>query len=417
MSEPTLKLQRNAEELLREFPVTEPDFEAQASAIEARLKGSPGGVVFDDLLKVPELSAEPGEPGLPSSVRATSAAKSAPKSNFAEMARKSVQQKDDAKELAKELLAATAQSRRPNAEMVGRVRAAGRSAATSTPVAGSAPSATSTPMPSTDAIAEDAPRNSGVVARSATTVRPAAAPANNRGVIVGIIGGALALAACIALFVRSSGEDQRTRAALAAQKAADAPITAPQVNVPSPAVTVGNEGVVTPEALAAAQKAAPSPVPALGEETKPSAAKAGAGVVAAAPVTKAAPTPSAAAKPEAVVLEDDPTPAPPAAATKPEPAAEPPLKPAEGNAGSVPLHPSGGAVSTALSSVRGGAQACLAGQTDPVSAVVTFASDGHVLRVSASGPSAACIQAALSKAHIAPFAKESFSATTTIRPP
>jgi hypothetical protein len=419
MSEPTLKLQRNAEELLQEFPVTEPDFEAQAQAIQARLKGTPGGMVFDDWLKVPELDAEPGEPGLPSSVRATSTPKSAPKSNFAEMARKSVQQKDDSKELAKELLAATAQSRRPNAEMVERVRAAGRAAATSTPVAGSAgstPSATTTPLPSTDASVEDAPRNSGVVARSATTVRPAAAPANNRGVIIGIIGGAVALAACVALFVRSSGEDQRTRAALAAQKAADAPIAAPKVNVPSPAATLGDEGVVTPEALAAAQKA--SPGPALGQETKPSAARAGAAVVAAAPVSKAAPTPSAEAKPEAVVLEDDPAPAaPPAAATKPEPTTEPPLKPAEGNATSVPLQPSGGAVSTALNSVRGGAQACLAGQTDPVSAVVTFASDGHVLRVSASGPSAACIQAALSKAHIAPFAKESFSATTTIRPP
>ena len=414
MSEPTLKLQRNAEELLREFPVTEPDFEAQAQAIQARLKGTPGGMVFDDWLKVPELAAEPGEPGLPSSVRATSSPKSAPKSNFAEMARKSVQQKDDSKELAKELLAATAQSRRPNAEMVERVRAAGRAAATSTPVAGSA---TSTPLPSTDATAEDAPRNSGVVARSATTVRPAARPANNRGVIIGIIGGALALAACVALFVRSSGEDQRTRAALAAQKAADAPIAAPKVNVPSPAVTLSDEGVVTPEALAAAQKAAP---PSAAAEAKPSAARAGAGAaIGAALASKAAPMPSAEAKPEAVVLEDDPTTpaAPPATATKPEPAAEPPLKPAEGNATSVPMQPSGGAVSTALSSVRGGAQACLAGQTDPVSAVVTFASDGHVLRVSASGPSAACIQAALSKAHIAPFAKESFSATTTIRPP
>jgi hypothetical protein len=59
----------------------------------------------------------------------------------------------------------------------------------------------------------------------------------------------------------------------------------------------------------------------------------------------------------------------------------------------------------------------LAGQTDPVSAVVTFASDGHVLRVNAGGPAGACIQAALSKTHIAPFAKESFSAPTTIRPP
>jgi hypothetical protein len=71
----------------------------------------------------------------------------------------------------------------------------------------------------------------------------------------------------------------------------------------------------------------------------------------------------------------------------------------------------------ALSSVRGDAQACLAGQTTPVTAVVTFAADGHVLRVSAGGPSGACIRAALSKAHIAPFARESFSATTTIRPP
>lgn len=415
MSEPTLKLQRNAEELLQEFPVTEPDFEAQAQAIQARLKGTPGGMVFDDWLKVPELVAEPGEPGLPSSVRATSAPKSAPKSNFAEMARKSVQQKDDAKELTKELLAATAQSRRPNAEMVERVRAAGRAAATSTPVAGSAPTATSTPLPSSSAVAEEVQRNSGVVARSATTVRPAAAPPNNRGVIIGVIGGALALAACVALFVRSSGEDQRTRAALAAQKAADAPVATRKVNVPSPVAALGDEGVVTPEALAAAQKGAPAPA----AEAKPSSAKAGAGAgaaVAAALAAKAAS--SVEAKPEAVVLEDDPTPgAPPAPATKPEPAAEPKLLPAEGNAGSVPLNPSGGAVSTALSSVRGGAQACLAGQTDPVSAVVTFASDGHVLRVSASGPSAACIQAALSKAHIAPFAKESFSATTTIRPP
>jgi hypothetical protein len=133
---------------------------------------------------------------------------------------------------------------------------------------------------------------------------------------------------------------------------------------------------------------------------------------------KSAPLPSAGAKPEAFVLEDDPPPAQAAPVEhKPEATPEPPLKPAEGNSGSVPLNPSAGAVSTALSSVRGGAQACLAGQTDPVNAVVTFASDGHVLRVSASGPSAACIQAALSKAHIAPFAKESFSATTTIRPP
>src|SRR5689334_16333641 len=101
MSEPTLKLPRGAEELLKDFPFTEPDFEAQAKAIEARLKGDvsdPGallppsaGVTLDDLLAAPTLAAEPGEPGAASSVRAAEA----PKSNFAEMARKSVQKGQD----------------------------------------------------------------------------------------------------------------------------------------------------------------------------------------------------------------------------------------------------------------------------------------------------------------------------------
>lgn len=397
MSEPTLKLQRNAEELLREFPATEPDFEAQAQAIQARLKGTPGGMVFDDWLKVPELPAEPGEPGLSSSVRST-----APKTNFAEMARKSVKKKDDSVELAKELLAATAQSRRPNAEMVERVRAAGRA------------TATSTPLPTSERTPDELLRPSGVVARTATTERPAAAPlaSNNRGLVIGVAGGLLALAACVALFVRSSGEDGRTSAALAAQKAADAPLAnaakAPAV-AEAPAAKL-NEGVLSPEALAA------SPTPASAPEAAKAVALKGGSPPAAALVAKpSAPLASVAAKQEAVVLEEDPQPAP--AEPKAEPAPEPVLKPAEGNAGSVPLSPSAGALSTALSTVRGSAQACLAGQTDPVTAVVTFGSDGHVLRVSASGPSGACIQAALSKARVTPFAKESYSATTTIRPP
>jgi hypothetical protein len=402
MSEPRLKLPRNADELLREFPATEPDFEAQAQAIQARLKGSPGGMVFDDWLKTPELAAEPGEPGLPSSVRSAK-----PKSNFAEMARKSVQKKDDSVELAKELLAAAAQNRRPTAEMVERVRAAGRAAPTSTP------------LPASERAIDEAQRTSGVVARTATTERPprAVAPAstNNRGTIIGIAGGVLALAACVALFVRSGGEDSRTRAALAAQKAADAPVAAarkPETASPTPKA---NDGVLlSPEALEAA------PTPRAGRVEAKSALKGGAatGTPPAAPAAKSAP--SAEAKPEAVVLEEDPQPAEPAPVPhKLDPAPEPALKPAEGNTagGSVPLNPSAGALSTALNAVRGGAQACLAGQTDPVTATVTFASDGHVLRVSASGPSGACIQAALSKAHIAPFAKDSFSATTTIRPP
>ena len=400
MSEPTLKLPRNAEELLREFPANEPDFEAQAQAIQARLKGTPGGMVFDDWLSVPELGPEPGEPGLPSSVRSA-----APKTNFAEMARKSVQKTDDSVELAKELLAATAQSRRPNAAMVERVRAAGRSPATSTPL----------PKTTNDSAPEEQ-RNSGVVARAATTERPAArAPANNRGMVIGIAGGLFALAACVALFVRSGGEDARTSAALAAQKAADAPVAVAAKPAAIPVARAND--VVSPEALGATSLPAPA---AREEAAKVVALKGGAAPAAApgAPEPKASPAASVAAKPEAVVLEDDPEPVKAEPVEhKAEPTPEPALKPAEGNTGSVPLNPSAGALSTALSSVRGGAQACLAGQTDPVTAVVTFGSDGHVLRVSAGGPSGACIQAALSKARIAPFAKESYSATTTIRPP
>jgi hypothetical protein len=401
MNEPTLKLQRNADELLREFPGNEPDFEAQASAIEARLKGSPGGVVFDDLLRVPELEPEPGEGAMPSSVRAASA----PKSNFAEMARKSVQKQDDAKELAKELLAATAASRRPNAEMVERVRAAGR------------PAATATPLPTTETAADEA-RPSGVVARAVAPAAAAAAPSNNNsnriGIIVGVAGSLVAIAACVALFLKSGQDDGRSSAAAlaAAQKANDAPAAAAAPARATPAAK-SNEGVVSLDAL----KEAPAP----GHEVTVGAAPKAAGVAAPglASAAKAAPSASAVAQ-QHVELEEDPEPAQVAAAEPkavPAPAAEPPLKPAEGNTGNVPLTPSGGAVSTALRSVRAAAQACLAGQTDPVNAVVVFASDGHVLRVSAGGPAGACIQAALSQAHIAPFAKESFSAPTTIRPP
>src|SRR5215203_5328038 len=114
MSEPTLKLPGAAEQLLQSFPANEPDFEAQAKAIEARIAagGANAGVAFDALLKAPELGAEQGEPGAPSDLRTATA----PKTNFAEMARRSLQKKDDSTELARELLAATAHSRRPDAQ-------------------------------------------------------------------------------------------------------------------------------------------------------------------------------------------------------------------------------------------------------------------------------------------------------------
>lgn len=89
-------------------------------------------------------------------------------------------------------------------------------------------------------------------------------------------------------------------------------------------------------------------------------------------------------------------------------------------AGSVPQKPSQGAVTGALGSVLGGARACV-GADDPISrATVTFASAGNVTNVSVSGgavgkPAEACIKAALSKAHVAPFAEATYSAPVTIR--
>lgn len=89
-------------------------------------------------------------------------------------------------------------------------------------------------------------------------------------------------------------------------------------------------------------------------------------------------------------------------------------------AGSVPQKPSQGAITGALGAVLGQARSCVA-EDDPISrANVTFASAGNVQSVSVSGgaagkPAEACIKAALSKAHVAPFAEATYSAPVTIR--
>lgn len=383
MSGPTLKLPSGADEWLRDFPVSEPDFEAQAKTIEARLHARLDGSA-DDVLKAPELTPEPGEPA------------KAPVRSFTEMARQSVQQPthDDSTALVKELLAATSQARRPDADMVARVRAAGKSPAT-------------TPLPSGE-------RPSGVVARAAAA--PAApvaaeAPTNRRGVMLGTLGAALAVAAAIALFVRSGASDAppplEDRSATSAAEVV--PLAPPRTEdvpaKPSPGV------LGSPDALATS--AEPTANETTGATPKTATAPGAASLA-----SKAQPAGAIATKPGKVVLQDDPQTEKTAGAERQaEPPPEPAMKPAEGSTDNVPLSPSGGAVSTALGAVRGGAQACLAGQSSSVTAVVTFASDGHVTSVTAGGPSGACIQAALSKARLTPFARDHFSATTTIRPP
>jgi hypothetical protein len=158
--------------------------------------------------------------------------------------------------------------------------------------------------------------------------------------------------------------------------------------------------------------------PAEAAHEKPSAA------AARAPAAGAA---SSGPRAEKIVLEDEPESAPTAATTpveKPEEKALPPdpaLRPADSTGGAVPAKPSTGAVQAALGAVMSGARHCVAGDNAPSSAVVVFASDGHVQSVSVSGPasgqsSGACIQAQLERARVQPFAAASFSVSATVRP-
>ena len=84
--------------------------------------------------------------------------------------------------------------------------------------------------------------------------------------------------------------------------------------------------------------------------------------------------------------------------------------------------PSAGAAQAAVGAVLGAARACVAGQPQPSSAQLVFGSDGQVASVAVGGPaagtpSAACIESALKKARVQPFAASSFSLGVTVRPP
>ncbi|MBN2192506.1 MAG: hypothetical protein JW751_06785 [Polyangiaceae bacterium] len=95
------------------------------------------------------------------------------------------------------------------------------------------------------------------------------------------------------------------------------------------------------------------------------------------------------------------------------------LQHAEGR--STPLAPTTGEAIAALAPSLSAAKLCVAGHTDPSTAVITFGSDGTVSTVSVSGPAAAtpagsCIEAAFKSARVAPFAKPSFSVSYPVRP-
>jgi hypothetical protein len=316
--------------------------------------------------------------------------------SLAEMARRSVENKQAAERaMARESLALAAEQR-PNAEdLLARREAIGSKAASAAaPVAASA-------------------------ARAPAAVGPAQARAGagSPWPRFGAAAAVVALAAGLLIWLRQPPPPIPLVAATPALVAPAATSQAKPSSASARATEPSAVAELTPNGVDP-NSLPESPTPAVeGAHEKPAAVAA-----------RAASAPSAApASAEKIVLEDEPERAPTAAAApveKPVEKALPPdpaLRPADSTSGALPSKPSTGAVQAALGAVMSGARRCVAGDDAPSSAVVVFGSDGHVQSVSVNGPasgqaSGACIQAQLGRARVQPFAASSFSVSATVRP-
>jgi hypothetical protein len=380
------RLPARVEALLSEWPLPEKDeqeWEARAQAIQARLlEAQPK--TSADLLR-PPFPSSAGEDGpdqqRPSSPKLTDIARavreSKPDHQLTDAARARRDSKPDPNltEMAKESLSLASQARAAAPELAARVRAAQAAQV----------SAVATPAPESAGGQAEPPR-------SQTPLEPT--PGNRRAPLYALIGGGLALAAAVALVVRTKSEAPADSFQAQAPAAAPAASAAPS-EPPAPLAERGGVNV---------------------EDLKPAPES---------PESKIAEMPRGVSRRAPMYRRDPESPSP--RAPKPAPAesqgiapAEPPLKPADGRTG-LPEKPSTGAVQAALGSVIGGARSCVSGQDRPSNATVVFGSDGRVQGVTVGGaatgtPAAACIRSALEKARVHPFAKPTFSASVTIRP-
>ena len=373
----------NVEAALSSFPFAERDWESDARALEARLSESTRGST-DALLLAAPLPSEPGEPSSVSATTTPLTSSGVRTQSLAEMARRSVEKKQaSTREMARESLAIAA-GRRPN-----------EVAASSEPSHG-APLSMTAPAPASRVSQVNVP----VVPASAASAWPKFALALP----------VVALAAAVALWLRRPEPIPLVTSVL------PVPTTDAKTRAGSPAL-VPATGV----APHAPQGIDPSTLP--GE---PAAAK----PVEVAHANAKAPSAPAASAPgssvaQKIELDDEPAPAPVAAAPeKPVEKTLPPdpaLRPADSSGGELSAKPSTGAVQAALGAVMSGARRCVAGEDAPSSAVVVFGSDGRVQHVLVSGPAAgqasgACIEAQLGRARVQPFAASTFSVNATVRP-
>jgi hypothetical protein len=406
MAEEDPRLPAGAEALLQGLPLPEPDFEALATRIDARVATTVPGSTDDALLAAPfpdEAGEELPAPAQPAAPR------------LSDLARAVAQKRTDAAdtELAREALSAASKLRSQTDVLVERMRAAPKAAEPPLrPAAAEAVPARPLPPP-------PVPR---AEAYAASAPPPARTEKEKKSSLTAFWGGAglvLAAAAAWVVLVGSPKKPEASRAdtAVAAAPAASA---VAQVEVPKEV-----EHPLPPVA-AAETTPAPAAEPAAAEQV--AIAKGGASRGADSEGSSAASAPVAArakkssARPEKVEL--DAAPAKPAAQAPAGPSnQDAQLKPAAGEPAEdlMPDKPSTGAVQAAIASVMGSARSCVAGADGPTPATVIFGSNGSVKSVVVGGavegtPAGKCISAALSRAKVAPFAQSSFSVGVSVRP-
>ena len=382
------RLLPRAEALLGELAqdVEGRDWEAQARGIVEKLDTVALGSTPDTLLAPPLLIAEPGELAEPPNEEVREAGSTL---SLSELARSVAQKpaRGTKDPLVKQSLAVAA---------AARARAPAPRAAVPQPLAAS-------------------PRSSEPAA-----VREPAPSSSTRSFLMGA-GVAIAAAAVMALLLRPAAQETsapQAQAQAQAQAEPVAPAAAP------PPATAPERSV---EAQVAADRAAPDADPRLAAPVMESPAEVALapqklalkeaaperkGAPGAAPRAVAAGAPKAkraAAAPELVDLAEDAGSAP----VKPaEESAR--LRPAAGIASNtVTDRPSTGAAQAAIGSVLGAARACVAGLAGASTANIVFTSEGSVSKVTLSGPAAGtpagqCVESALRRARVAPFAQPTY---------
>jgi hypothetical protein len=393
-----------AETMLSSFPFPERDWESDARALEARLSASVRGSTDAALLAAP-LPSEPAEPTSAPATTTPLASSGVRTQSLAEMARRSVEQKQATERaIARESLALAAQSR-PTSEQAAVLREAV-----------SAVRAVQAPPAPADANAAPSAGAAAVSARGPL----ASAKAQTSWPKLGLVAGAFALAAGVFLWLRQPAPAPLVGTAL--QPAAEQPKPeSPSALAPAPGGGADRAAAAEPAAVAVDPSTLSQEGTAQTADSKHS--KVAAAAASAAPAVSAS---AAGPSPEKLVLEDDPPSAAPTAAVAEKPIEkalppDPALRPADSTGGAIPVKPSTGAVQAALGAVMSGARHCVAGDDAASSAVVVFASDGRVESVTVHGPAAGkpsgtCIEGQLSRARVQPFAASSFSINATVRP-